>query len=482
MKHTLRKVMVLASLLAFGSVNFFAIEVDEPELQSTGSIGDSIQFENYGGPYAVIETAAAITGIGTALGEEVARDVEQYMTIQPYAKYSLIHAVDTATDQKLDADILILNENAQVDHINNLRRIVAGYLSAAYGYDLSDAQTIAVFVTLYNAVYRGQMNIFEDRYKTVVTQNLSEDKVGLSTNWEDWAGKTQIVIPLSELTGGISTVDTTVISDDNVIEALRETEDKGVEVREELTEIKEREATTAQEKAQEAQKEAAQERQAGDKEAAAVSAQEATTQQQIADRKTTEARTERQSIAQDKASIETVDTTYYVTGLFGASDTNGLYRLMTLNGSTGAIVRRSPVTQIHRTAIYVASDIVLANDDGTSTTYDDVYVAVCGLDDGHSAVRLCLIDAQKLEMQLQSSEILSDTTDLVQYGDNFYVIIKSGEKYYVGMYNKYLSLLCRSGAEVKDSSPINITGLGLLVTAPNGKPILLNPADLTTIW
>ena len=482
MTRFVKKVLALTLICAGFVQAVSAVEVDEPELQSTGSLGDSIEFENYGGPYAVIETAEAITGIGTALGLEVAQSLETPVTVQPGAKYSLIHAVDLSTQEKLDADILLLNENAQVDHIKNLRRIIAGYLSAAYGYDMQDAETIAVFVTLYNAVYRGQMNVFEERYKPTVIQHLDEQKVGLSTNWEDWPGNTQIVIPLSDLTSDLSVVDTSVISDENVIEALRNDTDKGVEVREELTEIKEREVVSATERAQEAQKQATAERQAGNTEAAKQASAEATAQQQMADRKTTETRTERQQIEQDKAELAAIDTTQYVTGLFGANSGNGLYRLLTLNGATGAIVKKSPVTQIHRTAVYVVSNITLDNGDGTSTTYDDLYMAVCGIDDGHSAVRLCLIDAEGLEMQLQSSEILADTTDLVQYGDFYYVIIREGEKYFVGMYDKYLALKARSTIEVKPTSPINITGGGLLITAPNGKPCMLSANDLSAIW
>ncbi len=477
-----KKVLAL-TLVCVGVIQTVtAVEVDEPELQSAGSLGDSIEFENYGGPYAVIETAEAITGIGTALGQEVALSLETPITVQPGAKYSLIHAIDLSTQEKLDADILLLNENAQVDHIKNLRRIIAGYLAAAYGYEKSDAETIAVFVTLYNAVYRGQMSVFEERYKPTVTQYLTPEKVGLSTNWQEWPGNTQIVIPLSDISAGLSVVDTSVISDENVIEALRNDTDKGVEVREELAEIKEREAVSATERAQEAQKQAAVERQAGNTTAAQQSAAVATAQQQMADRKTTETRTERQQIEQDKAEVAAIDTTQYVTGLFGANSGNGLYRLLTLNGTNGAIVKKSPVTQIHRTAVYVVSNISLDNGDGTSTTYDDLYMAVCGIDDGHSAVRLCLIDAEALEMQLQSSEVLADTTDLVQYGDFYYVIIHEGESYFVGMYDKYLALRGRSSIEVKPTSPINITGGGLLVTAPNGKPCLLSASDLSEIW
>ena len=73
--------------------------------------------------------------------------------------YYVIHAVDPNTKEKLDADILIIGENAQVDHVQNLRRILSSYLSSAYDYSRQDADTLAHFITVYNAVYRSKMDV-----------------------------------------------------------------------------------------------------------------------------------------------------------------------------------------------------------------------------------------------------------------------------------------------------------------------------------
>jgi FKBP-type peptidyl-prolyl cis-trans isomerase len=84
--------------------------------------------------------------------------------------------------------------------------------------------------------------------------NLTADKAGLSTNYEEWAGKSQIVIPLAKIGGGLSTIDTSVISDKKVVESMQEEDDKGVDERKKLVDFKEREAEEATEKAQTAQK------------------------------------------------------------------------------------------------------------------------------------------------------------------------------------------------------------------------------------
>ena len=281
-----KSVFVSLALLAAAGITLTAAsnQVNEPEIRSVGA-EDVVQFENYTGPHRVIETASDITSIGTSMGKQVAGDLSASRVIGA-GKYSVIHAVDPNEQGKLDADILLINSTATVDHVRNLRRIIAGYLSAAYGYSERDASTLATFITVYNAVYRGKLDIYQSKYKDVVTSHLTAEKCGLSTRWSDWPGNSQIVIPLGDIeSGGLSSVDTSVISDQNVVDSMREDEDKGVEQRKDMVDIKERESEAAQEKAdedaqkaQEAQKEADEARQKADE-----SAREAQQKQEAAE-------------------------------------------------------------------------------------------------------------------------------------------------------------------------------------------------------
>ena len=249
----MKKLLILLSAIFF-TAGVFAVEVNEKELESTGG-EDVVRFENYNGPHSVIETASQISSIGSGLGRRVASSVNSSGTFSN-GKYSVIHAVDPSEQGKLDADILIIGANATVDHIKNLRRIIASYLVEAYGYGAKDAQTIATFVTVYNAVYRGKLDTFKSKYKNVVTKNLDASKCGLSVKWSEWAGNSQIVIPLNDISGGLSTVDTSVISDKSVVKSMQEEDNKGVEDRKNMVDIKEREAEKASEKADKAEKKA----------------------------------------------------------------------------------------------------------------------------------------------------------------------------------------------------------------------------------
>lgn len=215
-----------------------ALDVAESELASTGA--RPIEFINYEGPHAVIESAESIRGIGRSLGTAVARGAQRSGEI---GRYSVIHAVDPSVKTGYDADIIILGEGARVDHIKNLRRIVAGYLEAAYAYSAKDADTLAVFITIYNAVYRGNIEYFKGKYKPVVMTELSPANAGLSLRWDEWAGRSRIVIPLSTRTGPgiVGSVATSPITDKPTIESLKaETPAGAVKERIEVVDIKER--------------------------------------------------------------------------------------------------------------------------------------------------------------------------------------------------------------------------------------------------
>lgn len=236
-------------LVLFITTSLFALEVDEVEIKSTSN--QTITFENYTGPHSRVDTLDQIKGIGKNLASDFDKNISKTYGNQ---RYSVIHAVDSNEKGKLDADIFIIGADAEVDHVRNIRHIIASYLAQAYGYEYDDAYTIATFATVYNAVYRGKIDYFKGKYKAVVMNNLSASKVGMSTSYKNWPGATQIVIPLADLDGGLSTVDTSVISDKKVVESMQEEDDKGIDERKNMVDIKEREAEESQQKAQEAQK------------------------------------------------------------------------------------------------------------------------------------------------------------------------------------------------------------------------------------
>jgi len=501
-------------------VQFFApaLEVDKAELESAGS-ANSIVFINYSGPHQIINTIDEIRKIGIGLGKVIAKNLEKETNAGQTARYYVIHAVDPTVTEKLDADILILGERAGVDHVDNLRRIIGAYLETAYGYPAQTAQTLAVFVTVYNAVYRSNIDTFYKKYKNVVTKHLSADKVGLSVNYADWPGKTQIVIPLSDIRGGTAaTVDTSVISDTKVIESMQKEPDKGIKERKNMVSVKEAEADKAQAKAEKAQNQATEakkqaavekeklneakkeaalaqkeaeakpadkqaQKKAEEAEKKVIIQEEKTAQaeqkaddlektaekeQAVADKKQNEAQKERIEIAKDQqqlirenAALGDVITAAY--GLKITDDRELLSGMVLVDTKTGRTVKESPVTVIRNRVIYP---------EGKD------FIAVAGKTGGNAAVKLVKLDGKTMEIIGETAEILAVNSVLVKEGAFYYVIIQDGKNYVAAKYGADLKQVVKSNVPVNPATPITISELGVTVTDTYGFAKLLKADNL----
>jgi hypothetical protein len=236
--RALFSVLLVAGCLA--AVPAGAIGVDVDELKTA----QKIQFVDFSGPVDIFQTDFDIRGIGATLGQQARRGVPvaSFLT-----KYSAIHAVDTAEPGKLSADIISLDKDAKVDKIDNVRRIASSYVTSLYDYPRRDADLLALFISYYNAAYRGNLGYFNGKYKTVVLSHLVKEKVGLSTKYYDWPGQTQIVIPLNESTTRdiFGALNSSEVAGKAVIEQLKTQENKGVPERTAINNLKQQEVDKA---------------------------------------------------------------------------------------------------------------------------------------------------------------------------------------------------------------------------------------------
>lgn len=527
------KRFVLFSMLFFAFFSLNALEVNQPELESVGK--DTIEFINYTGPHTVINTKDEIAGIGSALGEKVAPNVANKYETGDNSKYYVIHAVDSSVTTGLDADILILGKNANVDHIKNLRSIISSYLVSAYGYSKADADTLAVFITVYNAVYRNDLDTYKSKYKEVVTKNLTKENCGISVNYKDWAGKTQLVIPLlNPVDGGLSTIDTTIISDSTVIESMQEEDERGVDERKNLVDIKEREADVAQEEAKEAQKEATvakqevtkakeelkqveEEKKAVEKELeeakeelvenptdkkaqeavkeaekkveeveekveeavakveekveeAEKKAEEAKEAQSFADKKLSEAQTERSEIATDQQK--------------NIADTKAEAKMVTTYGlqlvDSSNLLSKLVFVDVETGKIVKSSPVqVIRNRSIVST--GNGFAAIAGDTGENQAIRLVILDSENLEIVSQTEEDVAPNAVLVSADNYLYTVVKSTSGFVVAKYSNDLRLQAKSTLKVMETTPITVTDKGIVVTDSYGAVKLLSKSDLSTI-
>ena len=224
-------VMVVLTVGTLGT-----LELDQSELEQVE--GADIDFENYEGPVDRIDTREEIRGIGRTLGAGVRTN--RFGTYG--GRYTVRRVIGDASEPLRAADIIELNVDAGVDHIVNLRRIVSGYLQAAWDYSRTDADLVAKFVTIYNAVHRGDMQFFTERYRSDVVAYLEAERAGLATSYREWAGKTQIVVPIRDERepGDLDAVDPRQLIDSTVIAELRSRADLGIEDRKAIIEFIER--------------------------------------------------------------------------------------------------------------------------------------------------------------------------------------------------------------------------------------------------
>jgi hypothetical protein len=226
-------VLVLATLCALPVP---AVDVAEEELRGASPI----EFVNFEGVRLRRHTPEDIRGIGLFLAEEL----ETGNTEPRYARrYSLLHLYDEAQSDRLGADIISIERAARVDHIATIRYLLSGYLQRYYGYSRENADLLALFTTYYNAVHRGDMAYFGSMYQSVVVDALAADRAGLAVRYDEWAGRTQILIPLTDRAARRQpgALDTSALTDRAVTEELQRREDRGVEERREMIELKEEE-------------------------------------------------------------------------------------------------------------------------------------------------------------------------------------------------------------------------------------------------
>lgn len=513
--------------------NIFALSVDENELKTTGD-ADKIVFQNYTGPHSKIDTIEQIKKIGSDLAQNISKDLNSYQTAGDLNKYYVIHAVDAQETTKLDADIFIIGKDATVDHIDNLRRIIASYLETAYGYSEKDSQTIATFVTVYNAVYRNKLETFESKYKSVVLKNLTQENCGLSTNWKDWAGSTQIVIPLFDVNQkGLGAIDTSVISDKEVVKKMQDDETKNVDTRKDMVDIKEREAEAAQEKAQESQKKAVEEtkkaqeeskkteevkkeaetaqkeaetaqkkaeenptpenvkdaeekqqvaeekqqevteqeeKQQLQEEKAEEAKQEAQTQQQIADKKTQEAQDERREIAKDMQEVINKELQDALSSAVYGMELTDEAELLS------AMIKINS-----KTGEVMKQSPVTYIRNRTMFQAGENYIAVCGENSGNGAVKLVQLSPDSMEIIKESNEIVNENSVLIQDEGNFYCVIQEDKKWVLAKYDQDLNLLLKSPVAINSNTPVTITNNMVIVTSENGNVRLLDKSTLKII-
>ena len=519
------KIRIIVAIIFIGFTAAVYSQVEQAELENL----PPVVFINYEGPHTTVNTREEIRQIGVALGNVIAeregskaadlaamsleeRRAHSYrFDAGPLNRYFIIHSVSQRENGKLDADIMGLGVDTLVDHVRNLRVILQGYLQSAYSYSADDALLLAQFITIYNAVYRGNWDYLSSRYKTPVMDNLTRERAGLSIRFDEWPGRTLMLIPLGH--GGLSAIDTSVITDRRVIEELRKEEDQGVPQRQEMVNLMEREAERAEQRAQieretarqeerqvaQERMETAQERQRvqEDQQAGIITQEEAAIAEEdldrreqdldrreeiieerleeaqrledFAERRMDEAMQQREEIARDQQAAIVQETIEGILGITIERDNPSMGRLILFNPETGGEIRRSPLDTVHvRTVAFTGGKIL----------------AVAGENVGNGAVRLIEINQINLVMARQGEDDIKPGSLLWVNGQDLYAITidLETEECFLGRFNSDLVLQAKSSEKVHPEAGVSIQQGHLLTQRDNGSPLILNPVDLTTVY
>jgi hypothetical protein len=485
----------VVSILVFLSVmGLFAQDVAEEELRS---VDREIVFINYEGPYDRIDTADEIKGLGWYLANVIDQNNERASFL---FKYSVIRAIDPAETGKFDADIFSIDRDAKVDHIDNVRRILSGYLEGAFDYSAEDARTLAGFATIYNAVYRGQLEYFSDKYKSLVLSYLTRQNAGLSTKYFEWPGATRMLIPLTAEAGKgvLGSLDTTELTEEKVIQEMRQQEDMGLEDRKDMVELKEREVEEkmdqleeqkagleeakeglAESKEQLEQARTEEDRKSAEEEAAAREQEVKEREAEVAETeaaiaaKEEEIAQEREQIISDEraqerrperaATFAFSDQLYYLKVRPRAADGSVTGTLYILDPVTSEVQISSPVSHIRgRTFYFFKSSILVVGHESSSS----------------SPARLMLLEPLTLKETTRSWEEIYPESYVLLQASSIYAVFQSGGQYYLGRFDEALQLISQSGETVDKDSAFFLFGDKIYINSASRDILVLNREDL----
>ncbi|MBU8912671.1 MAG: hypothetical protein KOO61_01525 [Spirochaetales bacterium] len=497
----MRRTLGLALLLL--PVLLSAQDVAEDELRDLGTA--DIEFINYEGPHDRIDTDQEIRAIGRALAAGLAGGRTEFDYV---GKYRVIHAVDPSTERGLDADIIIPLATARVDHIDNVRRIVSGFLSESYDYQRDDADILARFVTIYNAVSRGNMDFFDDRYKPVVVQHMSEENAGLSRRYDEWPGKSRIVIPLGADGGPgvLGTVDPGELGGEQVVEELRSQDDMGIEDRQELVDLTERvveereeavdreEVAITEEEQRIAQREeeiqAEREEGADDERERQLAEEEAALQEDRAevderreelqdDRQevaelTTQVREEREQIASDtRALLDESEISDEIRGLTG--DLSPIYFIQVREESGTVLGQLVQINPVNGLLVNRSAENAIVSRSYTFVE-DSLLVIAAEADTG----RLAVFEVTSLEELRRGAEEIFLGSSLAVHGDPaaVYAVVRQDGDWYVGRFGADLALIERSVIAVNPYTTFAFSGGRLWIQTKDDRIVALGLADM----
>jgi hypothetical protein len=180
------KIFVSIFLIMFS----FSLQTKDAPSLSEGEIKASkkVKFQNKDSTKAPNSKRNLDAEIGTKLSESVDKNSKEKVSGIVVNRY-------ISQDDKMGGDILTLSSDFKANHINTIKRILSAYIQSTFSYDTKKSDILTFYVLYYNVMHRANKNFFIEKYSKILTDDLVQESVGISVNYSEWTGKTQIVVP-----------------------------------------------------------------------------------------------------------------------------------------------------------------------------------------------------------------------------------------------------------------------------------------------
>ncbi len=168
----------------------FSLQTKDAPSLSEGEIKASkkVKFQNKDSTKAPNSKRNLDVEIGTKLSEAVDKNSKEKVSGILVNRY-------ISQDDKMGGDILTLSSDFKANHINTIKRILSAYIQSTFSYDTKKSDILTFYVLYYNVMHRNNKNFFIEKYSKILTNDILEESVGISVNYSEWTGKTQIVVP-----------------------------------------------------------------------------------------------------------------------------------------------------------------------------------------------------------------------------------------------------------------------------------------------
>ncbi len=100
--------------------------------------------------------------------------------------------------EKYGADLFSITQKANFGHVTQIQRILIGYLEKSFGYNPNQSVVLSEMLLYYNVYLRNNTKQIQETYEQKILENLNINNAGLDRNYRNWAGKTNMFIPLKK--------------------------------------------------------------------------------------------------------------------------------------------------------------------------------------------------------------------------------------------------------------------------------------------